>query len=128
MRRLPIEELAIFVTEIMYENDPSLLDKYGEKGRRKCIEDNEHHFKHLQTAYDLENGQFFTDYALWLNGILAKYGMTEELLIENFNLIDDLLEREYKDYEATNDFRAYLASAIQSLQESSYTAAEKGRG
>jgi hypothetical protein len=54
--------------------------------------------------------------------------MTEELLIENFNLIDDLLEREYKDYEATSNFRAYLASAILSLQESAYTAAEKGRG
>ncbi|MFC0190428.1 hypothetical protein ACFFJY_19235 [Fictibacillus aquaticus] len=128
MKKLPIEELAISVTEVMYENDPTLMDRYGDKGRRKCIEDNEHHFKHLQTAYELQNGQFFTEYALWLNGILSKYGMTEELLIENFKLIDDLLEREYKEYEATNDLRNYLASAVQSLQESALTAAEKGRG
>ncbi|MCM3719394.1 hypothetical protein [Fictibacillus phosphorivorans] len=91
-----INAMVETVTERIYENDPSLMDRYGEKGRAKCIEDNHHHFKHLETAYELENEEFFTDYALWLDGILQKFGMKTELLIENFSLIIDVLNEQSK--------------------------------
>ena len=82
------------VTEKIYEKDPTLIERYGDKGRRKCIEDNHHHFKHLETAYELDNSNFFIDYALWLDGILQKFGMNTELLMDNFSFIIDVLEDE----------------------------------
>jgi hypothetical protein len=83
------------VTEKIYENDPTLMERYGDKGKTKCIEDNHHHFKHLETAFELDNAEFFTDYALWLDGILQKFGISTEHLMDNFSIIIDLLN-EYK--------------------------------
>jgi hypothetical protein len=94
-----INDMVERITEKIYENDPTLTERYGEKGRAKCIEDNHHHFKHLETAYELDNAAFFTDYALWLNGILQKFGMSTALLIDNFNLIIGVLRENSRDTE-----------------------------
>lgn len=105
------------VTEMIYKREPSLLDRFGERGKEKCREDNHHHMKHLQTAYELNNEAFFTDYAIWLDGILTKHGMTSQLLIDNFIILIDAVEE-------TNDFSTqqkqcytnYLTSAIGVLE------------
>lgn len=106
MTEFNINAMVERVTEKIYENDPSLMDRYGDKGRGKCIEDNHHHFKHLETAYDLDNDEFFTDYALWLDGILQKFGMSTELLMDNFSLIIDVLNEQ--DVKDTNRIEAYI--------------------
>jgi hypothetical protein len=92
MTEFNINAMVERVTEKIYENDPTLIDRYGDKGRAKCIEDNHHHFKHLETAYELDNSTFFTDYAVWLDGILQKFGMSTELLKQNFSYIIEVLE------------------------------------
>ncbi|OCA86146.1 hypothetical protein F7984_12225 [Pradoshia sp. D12] len=80
------------VTERIYTLDPSLQDRYGEKGKDKCRADNKHHLDHLQTAFELDNAKVFTDYTLWLNGILQKYGMKTQTLLGNFVIIKEELE------------------------------------
>ncbi|AEI39354.1 hypothetical protein [Paenibacillus mucilaginosus] len=81
------------VTSAVYENDPHLLERYGERGRVKCREDNEHHFRHLETAYLMKEKAIFTDYALWLSEILSRHGMEPGHLIDNFREIDAALQR-----------------------------------
>ncbi|OOE07023.1 hypothetical protein [Fictibacillus arsenicus] len=118
MTEFNINAMVERVTEKIYENDPSLLDRYGEKGRTKCIDDNHHHFKHLETAYELDNEEFFTDYALWLDGILQKFGMTTELLMDNFLLIVDVLnEQDVKDTPRIEAYIDYLNKANSILCE-----------
>lgn len=118
MTEYNINAMVERVTEKIYENDPSLMDRYGEKGRGKCIEDNHHHFKHLETAYELDNEEFFTDYALWLDGILQKFGMTTELLMDNFSIIIDVLkEQEVKDNPRVAVYIDYLNKANNILGE-----------
>jgi hypothetical protein len=73
---------------------PILEEKYGELGRKKCVEDNYHHFKHLDTAYSLNEEKLFVDYALWLNNILTSRGMKEDHLIDNFEGIIKVLHTE----------------------------------
>lgn len=94
MTEININVMVERVTEKIYEKDPTLIDRYGDKGRAKCIEDNHHHFKHLETAFELNNSIFFTDYAVWLNGILQKFGMSTELLMDNFDFIIEVLRDE----------------------------------
>ncbi|MDP4162779.1 MAG: hypothetical protein Q8906_03640 [Bacillota bacterium] len=108
-----IDEMVLKITEKIYQNDPSLMQRYGEKGRQKCIEDNYHHFKHLQTAYEMDDEKIFNDYAMWLNGILQKFGMSTELLMENFNLIIETLEsdKSKKEDEKVVRFIHYLKKA-----------------
>ncbi len=97
MTEFNINVMVERVTEKIYQKDPSLVERYGDKGRVKCIEDNHHHFKHLETAYDLENSAFFIDYAIWLDGILQKFGMDTQLLLDNFDfIIEVLLEEQEK--------------------------------
>lgn len=102
MTEFNINVMVERVTEKIYEKDPSLVERYGDKGRAKCIEDNHHHFKHLETAYELDNSAFFIDYAVWLNGILQKFGMSTELLMDNFNFIIDVLQDEQRNQTKEN--------------------------
>ena len=106
------------VTEWIYEADPGLLERYGEQGKDKCRQDNRHHLDHLRTAYDLRDERIFADYAVWLDGILRSHGMTTQLLIDNFKLLQkaidecrDVAEPERKAYGG------YLAKGITVLQE-----------
>ncbi|MFD1359685.1 hypothetical protein ACFQ4X_17445 [Fictibacillus halophilus] len=118
MTEININAMVKRVTEKIYENDPSLMDRYGDKGRAKCIEDNHHHFKHLETAYELDNEEFFSDYALWLDGILQKFGMSTELLMDNFSIIIDVInEQDAKDTPRIKAYIDYLNKANNILGE-----------
>jgi hypothetical protein len=118
MTEFNINAMVERVTEKIYENDPSLMDRYGDKGRAKCIEDNHHHFKHLETAYELDNEEFFSDYALWLDGILQKFGMSTELLMDNFSIIIDVInEQDAKDTPRIKAYIDYLNKANNILGE-----------
>ncbi|MGP4081911.1 hypothetical protein ACTWQL_18605 [Pseudalkalibacillus sp. R45] len=88
------ERMIDNVVEQIYRQYPELKERYGEQGIQKCREDNDHHFKHLETAFELKNDQFFVDYALWLNGILQKHEMTAEHLYINFEMIQGVLDVE----------------------------------
>ncbi|MCK6255283.1 hypothetical protein LCY76_01310 [Fictibacillus sp. KIGAM418] len=116
MTQVPVDDIVNSVVKKMYEDYPELLDKYGEKGKRKAIEDNHHHMKHLETAYELENPVFFTDYASWLNGILEKFGMSADLLIYNFDEIDKILGDMNPDDRITA-YRTYLDEGIKVLRK-----------
>ncbi|PLT29669.1 hypothetical protein CUU66_11870 [Peribacillus deserti] len=104
------------VTELIYQNEPALFDRYGEKGKAKCKEDNHHHFKHLHTAYELADSQFFIDYAIWLNGILTKHGMETRHLTDNFSIIHEVLDQpELNQEDEIIAYLSYLEEAVQVL-------------
>jgi hypothetical protein len=116
MNQIIINSIIEEVTDGIYEDYPILLEKYGERGRQKCKEDNEHHIKYLQTAASMEEEKYFIDYAHWLNGILTSRGMKTEHLIDNFNRLIVAFEKTNED----NSARAYiimLEHAIVSLSE-----------
>ncbi|WP_078411962.1 hypothetical protein [Priestia abyssalis] len=123
MTNLNIHDMVERVTEKIYEKDPTLVNRYGDKGRAKCIEDNHHHFKHLETAYELRNGQFFIDYALWLNGILQKFGMSTELLMDNFAFIIEVLRENIHiiDAQKLESYINYLEKANEVLAKKNAT-------
>lgn len=107
------------VTELIYEADPSLLEKYGERGKEKCRQDNRHHLDHLRTAYALRDERVFADYAVWLDGILRSHGMTTQLLIDNFILLQQALSGcEELDEHEILAYSGYLTIGIHVLQQS----------
>ncbi|NKE06125.1 hypothetical protein [Mesobacillus selenatarsenatis] len=114
MNETLINSIIEEVTDGIYKDYPILLEKYGERGRQKCKEDNEHHIKYLQTAASMDEEKYFIDYAHWLNGILTSRGMETEHLIDNFNRLIGAIEKLNDDKSA----RAYvnmLGQAIDSL-------------
>lgn len=117
MKSVIMDEIIEEVTEGIYKDYPLLLEKYGEKGRQKCREDNVHHIKHLQTAASMGDEKFFIDYAHWLNGILTSRGMKTEHLIDNFVR----LQKAFRNKSRGSDFEEFievLDSTINSLMSS----------
>ena len=100
--------------EKLYERYPELDEKFGESGRKKCYEDNIHHFNYLESAADVGESKVFSDYALWLNSVLVSRGMKSDHLIDNFNCIMESLEE--ADVEKGKAFKLYLKQAIESIQ------------
>ncbi|SEN06529.1 hypothetical protein SAMN05192533_108212 [Mesobacillus persicus] len=102
------------VTEGIYNDFPELLTKYGEAGKNKCREDNQHHFKQLKIALEMNNVELFIDYALWLNQILTSRGMQTAHLIDNFRRIESALAN-VTDPDQTG-YISFLKAAIHALE------------
>jgi len=111
------ERLIDRVTQLIYEADPSLMDRYGEKGVQKCKDDNAHHMRHLETALELGDSRVFSDYAVWLNGILNTYGMRTRTLTDNFRYLQQSLSTvDELDEPTKRAFGQYLTDAINRLE------------
>lgn len=77
----------------IYQAYPTLLSKYGEAGKKKCLEDNQHHLAYLALAYKVQDSKIFSDYAIWLDGVLTTRGMDTEHLILNLELIQEAAQK-----------------------------------
>ncbi|GAM13962.1 hypothetical protein [Mesobacillus selenatarsenatis] len=116
MNHSKINAIIEEVTDGIYKDNPILLEKFGERGREKCKEDNEHHIKYLQTAAAMGEEKYFVDYALWLNGILTSRGMKTEHLVDNFQRLKNAFEKMNAD-EHSGVLIKLLEIAIESLSD-----------
>ena len=57
--------LSEAVVERQYALRPELRDRYGERGRDKCVEDTEFHLAHLSGALLASSPALFADYIGW---------------------------------------------------------------
>ena len=69
------EELARAVTDAMYAEDPVLLERFGEKGRARCLEDMRYCLEHLAPALALDDPSLFAKYVCWVESLLAARGI-----------------------------------------------------
>ena len=65
------DELANAVTQVMYIKDPRLIERFGEAGRAKCLQDMRYCLEHLAHAVALEDPSLFTRYVGWVESLLA---------------------------------------------------------
>ncbi|KAA0547344.1 hypothetical protein FZW96_10730 [Bacillus sp. BGMRC 2118] len=103
------------VTESIYKANPILLDKFGQRGKQKCKEDNLHHLRHLQTAFELKNSFVFIDYTNWLNNLLTNRGMETIHIIDNFERLETAIIGKLEQ-EIETAFIHYLQEAIHVLK------------
>ena len=62
--------LARAITDAMYVERPALGERYGARGRERCLEDMHFTLEHLIPAVDLGEPALFVSYARWLDGLL----------------------------------------------------------
>lgn len=75
------EALARSITAALYESMPDLLERHGERGREKCLQDMRYNLEHLAPAVDLGQPEMFAGYARWLDGLLrARNVGTDEVV------------------------------------------------
>lgn len=82
------EAVARSVTGLLYAEMPWLVDRYGEHGRQKCLQDMRYNVEHLAPAVELEDPAMFARYAAWCDGVLRSRGVSTEELARSFVLME----------------------------------------
>lgn len=94
------ESLARAVTKRMFDEYPDILEKHGERGRQKCLEDMHYNIDHLIPAVDLEKPEMFADYARWLDTMLGARGVSARDVRRCFEMVADETRERYDADEA----------------------------
>ncbi|WP_019377317.1 hypothetical protein [Virgibacillus halodenitrificans] len=106
------EQIVTEVVKQIYDAYPYLWEKFGENGHKRTTEDNYHHLNHLETAYNMNDKQFFMDYTEWLEQVLTSRNVGKELIIDNF---ERLISR-MKESEEEKKYSSYLNNALTLLK------------
>lgn len=69
------ETIARSVTGLLYAEMPWLQEKYGDRGREKCLQDMRYNLEHLIPAVELGAPDMFARYAAWADGVLRARGV-----------------------------------------------------
>ena len=89
------ETLARAVIEKLYAETPALIAKYGEHGRKKCLEDMRHNIDFLVPAVDLGDGNLFAQYTSWLFDMLASRAVDAPEVARSLELLADEARTRY---------------------------------
>jgi hypothetical protein len=81
-------EIARAVTDAMYRERPELLDRYGERGRAKCLQDMRYNLEHLAPAVELDDPASFARYAAWCDALLRSRGVPTDDLARSLVLME----------------------------------------
>lgn len=74
-------QAAAAITAAMYQELPELLNRYGQRGRERCLEDMHFNLEHLAAAVALDAPEVFVNYVRWADDLLrARQVPTVELV------------------------------------------------
>jgi methanogenic corrinoid protein MtbC1 len=85
------------VTEKFFVRHPDWLERYGERGRRRGIEDAKYHLDFLASAIESGSTASFEDYARWTSRMLSARGIAPHFVAENFQQLEESLRRIFTD-------------------------------
>lgn len=94
------DELARRLTEKHLQHHPELVQRFGEAGRVRCLEDAHFHLQYLTHALQLGAPALFTAYVQWAQQMLEARGITRDDLQTNLELLRDEVAGELEAQEA----------------------------
>ena len=110
------DSLAAEITAALYERMPHLLDKYGEHGRGKCLEDMRYNIEHLAPAVHLGVPEMFVTYVRWLDELLRARNVSTDDLSVALELTGGAMRRRFSAAEAA-EIELSLRPALALLRE-----------
>ena len=103
------EALARAVTDALYAEMPELMERYGERGRKKCLQDMRYNLEHLEPAVELGEPGIFARYTLWLNDLLVARGVPTEEVVRCLALTERTVQERLPADEAAQVARCIRA-------------------
>ncbi|NUO37848.1 MAG: hypothetical protein HOQ17_06575 [Gemmatimonadaceae bacterium] len=94
------DALAYEVTAALYAESPTLMEKHGERGREKCLQDMRYNIDHLIPAVDLADGAMFARYVEWLDGLLRARHVATRDVVRCLELLRDRCTARYPSAES----------------------------
>jgi hypothetical protein len=75
------------VTARLYAETPALLDRYGEVGREKCLQDMGYTVDHLVPAVEIGEPALFAEYVRWLDDLLRTRNVETDEIVRCLRLM-----------------------------------------
>ena len=110
-----MQALAAAVVERQYRTSRS-LDRFGAKGRARCIEDTEYHLSFLMAALDAQSIKQFVDYCAWAKVLLHGRGIDVAHFIGSLRHLQSVLKSKLLKTHFT-EVSKYLDAALKALPE-----------
>jgi methanogenic corrinoid protein MtbC1 len=88
------DDLAREIVERHWKLRPDLEQRYGEKGRARCLEDARYHLRYLSEAVGAREPALFVHYVTWARTMLIARHIPVEDLVANLELMLDVLGKE----------------------------------
>ena len=108
--------IAVAIVDRQYSLRPELWERYGERGREKCIEDMGHHLGHLAAAILASSPNLFVGYIRWAGSVMAFAGIRPEDVRESLALLRDGFIEQMPE-ELAGVAASYVASAMDALDD-----------
>ena len=93
-------EIARSVTDRMYAEDATLLERFGAVGRERCLEDLHFTVEHLAPAVELDEPAMFEGYVRWLDGLLRARNVSTAHVRRSLELTEALVHERLPPEEA----------------------------
>ena len=104
------DHLSRAVTDRLFAERPYLLDKHGERGREKTLQDMRYNIEHLIPAVDLGDGAMFARYVEWLDEMLRSRNVETKEVVRCLELLRDECEDRYP--QASAEIRPIIAAGL----------------
>jgi methanogenic corrinoid protein MtbC1 len=117
------EDLARDIVERHWHLRPALAQRYGEKGRARCLEDARYHLRYLSEAVGAREPALFVHYVTWAKTMLLARGIPVEDLVANLEVMLDVLGKELppsRQIPAVEYVKAAIASLTLATDNSSF--------
>src|SRR5580693_9832546 len=88
------EDLARAIVERDWILRPALEQRYGDKGRERCLEDARYHLRYLSEAVGAREPALFVHYVTWAKTMLVARNIPVEDLVANLEVMLDVLGKE----------------------------------
>jgi hypothetical protein len=85
------EALARTSTELQFEREPGLRERFGERGVAKSYDDALHTIAFLAEAVSLGSPATFAGYINWLDGVLLAARVPPEVLPEHLKILKEVI-------------------------------------
>ena len=86
--------IAEKVTESYYEVDVKAMEKWGEQGRKRTLEDTVFTLQHLSSAVFANDVNLFLDYLKWLIVVLTSRRVDIDVIMLHTQILIDILDEE----------------------------------
>jgi MerR family transcriptional regulator, light-induced transcriptional regulator len=110
------EALSESITARQYELQPDLAARYGEIGRKKCLQDANYHLSYLSESIAASSPSLFADYVAWAKVMLASRNIPAEDLSLNLEIISERL-REALPREMGDIISNYIEAGLKQLPQ-----------
>lgn len=111
-----LNDLSNYITKLHFENNPSLLERYGSEGKIKCYQDALYHLNFLEEAMTMELPEMYSNYILWAATMLKSRNIPETDLEENLDYVQKAIH-EILGSEFSNITKGYINIAKEKLLE-----------